>query len=149
MSPAMPAMTRPPSLDHQPRSGPCILPLTAFNDEGLRALADELSVMLETADKAELERIGASLCHHRTQFQRRVSVVGETVKELRENLQAFANGEHRPNTMHNGCAGDAFKCPILVLIEPMTHGRWRSLPSWRKRPKAEASIGSPTNVPVP
>ncbi len=38
---------------------------------------------------------------------------------------------------------------MFVFTEPIRHGSWPGRPADKTRPRARASIGSPTGVPVP
>ncbi|WP_425144795.1 type I polyketide synthase [Deinococcus sp.] len=86
------AQSEPPA----PQSGAQLFPYSAFSPEALRAVVQAQLADLDARPDLSLPDLAASLGRHRDHYPFRLSLAAGGVAELRDGLQAFLDGEHRP-----------------------------------------------------
>src|SRR4029450_4566571 len=75
------------------RTGSCIFPLSARNDEQLREAASRLRAHLEDVVRHNLNDVAYTLQNGRKSFEHRLAIIAKTKKDLIEKLDLFLAGK--------------------------------------------------------
>ena len=104
-----------------------LLPLSARNSEALLALAESYSAFLKEEDikkdiGASIEALCYSASMRRSHHEYRLSLVGHSLEEFAQGLEAFQNGEAYPGLTANRAAPD--QRPLAFVFSGMGPQWW-------------------------